>query len=146
MGIVQSRVCFDGEVPAVSEIETAVRELTGLHLTLDASRAPFIRVGCGEFATDVEMHVDGRVVVIEQGIARPGYLLHAVREALVSLGGQRCSLRNEPLPDANAPPNVERWRERSFTARFADRHPVLAGFVALGIMVPRDLWRLVARR
>jgi len=145
MGLVQSRVRFDREVPSASEIESAVRALTGLHVTLDASDAPFIRVGCGEFATDVEMHVDGSVVVIEQGVARPAYLFHALREALVSLGGQRCTLRNEPRPDATAPPDVERWRDRSFAARFADRHPVLAGFAALGIMVPRDLWRLITR-
>ena len=141
MGLVASKVLFDGGVPSLAEIAAAVERRTGLHCRIAADSNGFITVRCREFFTDIDLRLEGRVVSLEQPIAASVYFFDELREALVDLGGQRCNLGATPLPDANVPTTPVRWRDRKWTLRAMDRHPVLTSLLWMAIVVPEAIYR-----
>lgn len=147
MGIIASNVLFESDVPPLAAIAAAVERRTGLHCKIKISpRHGFIVVKCREIYTDIDMRIDGRMVSLEQPISLSVYFFDQLREALVDLGGQRCGLGTTPAADARLATSPVRWRDRKWTLRALDRHPVLTSFVWLAIMLPGALYRRLLRK
>lgn len=146
MGIIASYIEFDGDVPSLEAIAGAVERRTGLRCRLAVDKHGFVAVKCRELYTDIDLRIDGKVVSIEQPISLSVYFFEELREALVELGGARNGLGGPPPADARVPAAPVRWRERKWTLRMLDRHPVITSLVWMMLMVPMALYRRLRRK
>ncbi len=146
MGIIASYIGFDGDVPSLEAIAAAVEQRTGLRCKLTLDQHGFVVVKCREIYTDIDLRIDGKVVSIEQPISLSVYFFEQLREALVDLGGQRHGLGSSPSADARVPTAPVRWRERKWTLRMLDRHPVITSLIWIVLMVPAALYRRLRRK
>jgi hypothetical protein len=94
---------------------------------------------CDEFPALVELSLAERVVTVEIGISESLYFFHEVVEALLDLGAVRCGSDGTVREEQRRRRMPMLWRERRWSERFCDRHPIVVGVLMIVFAVPRAL-------
>lgn len=128
--LLSSDVVFDGDVPDLDAIASAMNRRTGL--TTSFRRHPkhnlLVVIRCGELRPMIDdVAIRGRTITVEQFGWYGVYFFRELVGALVDLGGRP----RYPI-ESSAP---VRWRDLPWRARMVEKHPMSASFIWLALSV-----------